>query len=155
MFGKVLSISDELMVRYYNLLSRKSASEVESIISGLKDGSRHPMITKKELAVEIVNYYHPEGAGEAERKKFEERFSKNKIPDDIEVKEVSSGTLDLLNFMTELEWIKSNGEGRRLFKQNAIKINFKPHKEIELEVQSGEEYILKAGKLRLVKIVGL
>lgn len=155
MFGKMLSISDELMVRYYNLLSRRKASEVEDIISGLKDGSRHPMITKKELAVEIVNYYHPEGTGEAERKKFEERFSKNKIPDDIETKEVDSGTLDLLSFMTELEWIKSNGEGRRLFKQNAIKINFKPHSEIELDVKSGEEYILKAGKLRLIKIVGV
>ncbi len=154
MFGKMMSISDELMIRYYNLLSRRKASEVEAIITGLKDGSRHPMISKKELAVEIVNYYHPEGAGEEERKKFEERFSKNKIPDDIETKEVSSGVLDLLTFMTELEWIKSNGEGRRLFKQNAIKINFKAHKEIELNIESGEEYILKAGKLRLVKIVG-
>jgi len=154
MFGKMLSISDELMVRYYNLLSRRKASEVEEIITGLKDGSRHPMICKKELAVEIVNYYHPEGAGEAERKKFEERFSKNKIPDDIEIREAPAGNLDLLAFMTELEWIKSNGEGRRLFKQNAIKINFKPYTEIELEIKSGEEYILKAGKLRLVKIVG-
>ncbi len=154
MFGKMMSISDELMLRYYELLSRRSSSEVEGIISGIKDGSRHPMISKKELAVDIVNYYHPEGTGEAERKKFEERFSKNKIPDDIQVSEVEAGELDLLNFMTSLEWIKSNGEGRRLFKQNAIKIDFKPFKEITLTIESGKEYILKAGKLRLVKIVG-
>ena len=155
MFGKMLSISDELMIRYYTLLSRRTASEVEEIISGLKDGSRHPMITKKELAVEIVNYYHPDGAGEAERKKFEERFSKNKIPDDIQVAQVESGKLDLLSFMTSLEWIKSNGEGRRLIKQNAVKIDFKAFKEESVEIESGKEYILKAGKLRLVKIVGL
>lgn len=154
MFGKMMSISDELMVRYYNLLSRRTASEVEQIISGLEDGSRHPMVTKKELAVEIVNYYYPEGTGEEERRKFEERFSKNKIPDDILVKEVPAGSLDLLAFMTELEWIKSNGEGRRLFKQNAIKVDFKAYKELELNIESGKEYILKAGKLRLVKIVG-
>ena len=154
MFGKMLSISDELMVRYYNLLSRRPALEVEEIIEGLKDGSRHPMITKKELAVEIVNYYHPAGTGEGERKKFEERFSKNKIPDDILTLEESAGDLDLLEFMTKLEWIKSNGEGRRLFKQNAIKINFKAQSELILNIEKGEEYILKAGKLRLAKIIG-
>jgi tyrosyl-tRNA synthetase len=154
MFGKMLSISDELMIRYYNLLSRKSSAEVEDIVAGLKDGSRHPMITKKELAIEIVNHYHPEGTGEAERKKFEERFSKNKIPDDILTVEEQAGEIDLLELMTRLEWIKSNGEGRRLFKQNAMKINFKPQSEINLKIEAGEEYILKAGKLRLAKIVG-
>jgi tyrosyl-tRNA synthetase len=56
--------------------------------------------------------------------------------------------------MTGLEWIKSNGEGRRLFKQNAIKINFKPQSEITMTIEAGAEYILKAGKLRLAKIVG-
>ena len=155
MFGKILSISDDLMIRYYSLLSRRNSSEVSVIIAGLMDGTRHPMITKKELAVDIVNYYHPEGAGEAERQRFEERFSKNKIPDDIQIERVNSGELDLLSFMTQLEWIKSNGEGRRLFKQNAVKINMKPYKELVVDIKSGEEYILKAGKLRLVKILGL
>lgn len=154
MFGKLMSISDDLMARYYELLCRRPADEVEKIISGLKDGSAHPMNAKKELAAEIVDYYHPAGSGEQERKKFEERFSKNKIPDDIQVAEVEAGELKLLNFLTEVDFIKSNGEGRRLIKQNALKVDFKAYKEESLNVESGKEYILKLGKLRMIKVVG-
>ncbi|MCT4643156.1 MAG: tyrosine--tRNA ligase [Bacteriovoracaceae bacterium] len=153
MFGKLMSISDQLMERYYELLSRKSAKDVEAIVSGLKDGSVHPMNAKKDLACEIVDFYHPEGTGLNERKKFEERFSKNKIPDDIKIIEVPTGELNLLAIMTEVEFIKSNGEGRRLLKQNAIKIDFKTYSSDKLEAESGKEYILKAGKLRMLKIV--
>jgi len=154
MFGKIMSISDEIMIKYYELLCRRSATEVEKVITGLKDGSYHPMNAKKELAAEIVDYYHPEGSGAGERKKFEERFSKNKIPDDIAIADVDAGELNLLAFMTDIGWLKSNGEGRRLLKQNAVKINFKAHKEETCEIESGVEYILKAGKLRIIKIVG-
>lgn len=154
MFGKLMSISDDLMHRYYNLLCRRPADSIAKLLQELKDGSYHPMNAKKELAVEIVNYYHPEGSGEAERQKFEERFSKNKIPDDIAVIEVESGELELFPFMIELEWTKSNGEGRRLMKQNAIKVDNKAYKEEKLNIECGKEYILKAGKLRLVKILG-
>lgn len=154
MFGKLMSISDDLMARYYELLCRRPAEEVERIIAGLKDGSLHPMNAKKDLAQEIVDYYHPAGSGAQERQKFEERFSKNKIPDDIQVAEVEAGELKLLDFLTEVEFIKSNGEGRRLIKQNALKVNFKAHKEETLQVESGEEYVLKLGKLRMIKVVG-
>jgi tyrosyl-tRNA synthetase len=154
MFGKMMSISDELMLKYYELICRRPADDVNKVISGLKDGSYHPMNAKKELAAEVVDYYHPEGSGAAERKKFEERFSKNKIPDDIAIADVPAGELNLLSFMTDIGWIKSNGEGRRLLKQNAVKINFETHKEEKINIVAGEEYILKAGKLRLMKIVG-
>lgn len=154
MFGKLMSISDELMLRYYELLSRKEASVVEKLISELKEGKYHPMIAKKELAVEIIDFYHTEGSGQLERQKFEERFSKNKIPDDIQVSDQPAGDLNLLDFMTSLEWIKSNGEGRRLIKQNAIKVDGITIKEESILIQAGKEYILKAGKLRLIKIVG-
>lgn len=154
MFGKMMSISDEIMIKYYELICRRSADDVDKVITGLKDGSYHPMNAKKELAAEVVDYYHPEGSGAGERKKFEERFSKNKIPDDIAIADVDAGELNLLSFMTNIGWIKSNGEGRRLIKQNAVKIDFKAHKEETMTIESGKEYILKAGKLRLIKIVG-
>lgn len=153
MFGKMMSISDDLMLRYYELLSRKTTSEVEKLVVGLKDGSEHPMNAKKGLASEIVDHYHGEGAGQLERKKFEERFSKNKIPDDILTVTKSAGQIKVLEFLTEVEFIKTNGEGRRLIKQNALKVNFKAFKEEVLTLESGEEYILKLGKLRMVKIV--
>ena len=153
MFGKMMSISDELMIRYYELLSRRSAQEIEKIVSGLKDGTQHPMDAKKNLASEIVDFYYPEGTGASERAKFEARFSKNKIPDDIQVYEASAGEINLLDLMVEVEFIKSKGEGRRLLKQNAIKVDFKSYKEEQLLLESSSEYILKAGKLRLLKIV--
>ena len=102
----------------------------------------------------VVDYYHPKGTGAEERKKFEERFSKNKVPDDIQVAKVPAGELRLLEFLSSVEFIKSNGEGRRLIKQNALKINFKAHKEESLEVAAGEEYIIKLGKLRMIKVIG-
>jgi tyrosyl-tRNA synthetase len=152
MFGKIMSISDELMFKYYELLCRRPAEEVDKIISGIKDGSKHPMDAKKELAVEIVDYYHDESAGMEERNKFESRFSKNKIPDDILTVVESAGELKVLEFLTRVEFIKSNGEGKRLIKQNAFKVDGKASTGETILLEAGKEYILKLGKLRIVKV---
>jgi tyrosyl-tRNA synthetase len=154
MFGKMMSISDDLMKRYYQLLSRRSSSEIDKILNDLVSGAYHPMDAKKTLAAEIVDYYHPEGSGAEERRKFEERFSKNKIPDDLAIADVNAGELNLLTFMTDLGWIESNGEGRRLIKQNAVKVNNQTCSVEKILIEKGQEYILKAGKLRLIKIQG-
>lgn len=154
MFGKLMSISDELMVKYYQLLCRRPAAEVTKIIAGIKDGSVHPMNAKKDLAAEVVDYYHPQGTGREERAKFEDRFSKNKIPDDITTVTMPAGELKLLDFFREVEFIASNGEGRRLIKQNALKVDGKAHKEESLIIIAGTEYVLKLGKLKMIKVVG-
>ena len=147
-----MSISDDLMVKYYQLLCRKPVDEIETIISSIKDGSKHPMDAKKELAAMIVDYYNPEGTGVDERKKFEDRFAKNKIPDDIPSFEVPAGEFRVLDFFKEIEFIKSNGEGRRLIKQNAFKLDGKACKEENLNLEVGAEHILKLGKLRMAKV---
>lgn len=152
-FGKVMSISDDLMIKYYQLLCRKDSDTVEKIIEDIKSGAKHPMDAKKELASELVNYYHEKGAGEEERSKFEARFSKNKIPDDILTKELPAGELRILDFLKGIEFTKSNGEARRLIKQNAFKVDGKAYKEEALNLEAGSEYILKLGKLRMVKII--
>jgi tyrosyl-tRNA synthetase len=152
MFGKLMSISDELMKKYWLLLSRRPASEVDAIIAGLKDGTRHPMVTKKDLAEEITGYYHGAEAGKLEREKFEARFSKKQVLDDVEVVERAAGTLALLDLMRELKFVESNGEGRRLLKQNAVKIDGKAHAAETYVLSPGSEVILKVGKLRLVKL---
>ena len=153
MFGKLMSISDELMQKYYELLWRKPVNEVNVLIADLKAGKKHPMDAKKELASDIVDYYHGEGKGAEERKKFEDRFAKNKIPDDILTVEEPAGELRVLEFLNKVEFVKSNGEARRLMKQNAFKVNNKAYKEESLTLIAGEEYILKLGKLRMVKVV--
>ncbi len=153
MFGKLMSISDELMKKYYLLLSRRSALEVEAIIAGLTNGTSHPMEAKKTLAAEITGYYHGEAAGKEEREKFEARFSKKQIPDDIQTISKPAGPINLLDLFVELELIKSKSEGRRLIQQNAVKVNFENHSTEALELALGTEVILKIGKLRMLKII--
>ena len=110
------------------------------------------MVTKKDLAQEITGYYHGEAAGAEERQKFEDRFSKKQLSEDIETVSREPGTLNLLDLMRELEFVQSNGEARRLLKQNAVKIDGKPHAAETFVLSAGSEVVLKVGKLRLVKI---
>lgn len=154
MFGKLMSISDELMKKYYQLLCRRPAAEVEAMISGLTLGTIHPMEAKKALASEITGYYHGEAAGREEREKFEARFSKKQIPDDIQVVTRPGGTIALLDLFMELSLIKSKSEGRRLIQQNAVKVNFENHTTETLNLEAGQELVLKIGKLRMIKLVG-
>ncbi|MFL5784384.1 MAG: tyrosine--tRNA ligase [Bacteriovoracaceae bacterium] len=155
MFGKLMSISDELMKKYYLLLSRKPAGEVDKTIADIVSGALHPMEAKKSLAAEITGYYHGETSGKEEREKFEARFSKKQVLDDIETAERQHGQLNLLDLMRELKFIESNGEGRRLLKQNAVKIDGKTVNAETFVIEKGQEVILKAGKLRMVKLKGL
>lgn len=153
MFGKLMSISDELMKKYYLLLSRKPATEVEAYVAALTAGTIHPMEAKKNLAAEITGYYHGEAAGKEEREKFEARFTKKQIPDDIQSITKAAGTINLLDLFLELELIKSKGDGRRLIQQNAVKVNFESHATETLNLEAASEVILKIGKLRMLKIV--
>ena len=153
MFGKLMSISDELMRKYYLLLSRKPAAEVDAYITGLTSGSIHPMEGKKNLASEITGYYYGEAAGKEEREKFEARFTKKQIPDDIQTITKPAGVINLLDLFLELELIKSKGDGRRLIQQNAVKVNFENHGTDTLNLEAGSEVILKIGKLRMLKII--
>lgn len=153
MFGKLMSISDELMKKYYLLLCRRSAVEVDGIIKGIEDGTLHPMTAKKDLAQEVTSYYHGQDVAREEREKFESRFSKKQIPDDIMTIERGAGDLNLLDLFVELNLVKSKSEGRRLIQQNAVKVNFENHSAEVLELNSGSEVILKIGKLRMLKII--
>ena len=154
MFGKLMSISDELMKKYYLLLSRRPAGEVDSIILDLSSGKLHPMEGKKTLASEITGYYHGEACGKEEREKFEARFSKKQIPSDIQTIHLNAGAINLLDLFVELQLIKSKSEGRRLLQQNAIKADFESFTSENLNLEKGQEVILKIGKLRMLKIIG-
>lgn len=153
MFGKMMSISDELMKKYYILLSRRPAEEISLVIDGLVNGTLHPMIAKKDIAQEITGYYHGAEVGKEERDKFESRFAKKQIPDDIQVVTKSTGVVNLLDLMVELTLIKSKGEGRRLIQQNAVQVNFEKHTTDTVTINPGDELIVKVGKLRIFKLI--
>ncbi len=155
MFGKLMSISDELMKKYYLLLSRKSAAEVDTFIAGIVSGSMHPMEAKKTIAAEVTSYYHGEGSGQEEREKFEARFSKKQVLDDVQVVEKPAGQIKIMDLLTELKFIETNSEGKRLIKQNAVKFDNQTVTGDTIELGKGQEAILKCGKLRMVKLKGL
>ncbi|MEF3255719.1 MAG: tyrosine--tRNA ligase [Deferribacterales bacterium] len=150
MFGKLMSISDELMLRYYLLLSNKNLDEIEKIKRGIADGSIHPMEAKKDLAEEIVARFHGITEGKNAREWFETVFSKKEIPEDIKEVEISNNE-KLLDIIKKLNFAPSNSEIRRLSASGAITINGEKVNNIDIHLESGE-YILKVGKRHFAKL---
>ena len=148
-FGKILSVTDELMWRYYELLSEKSNKEIEELKAG------HPKLAKVTLAKELVTRFHTAKDADNAEKWFEDMFKKKDIPDDLEEKEVilEDQKLLLAKLMVNVGFAKSNGEAKRLIKQNAVSIDGNKVKDQYLEIDKDQQFILKAGKRRIAKII--
>jgi len=153
MFGKIMSISDELMLRYYELLSHLSIDELERLKKGIKDGSIHPMEAKKSLAEEIVSRYHGRDTAQKARSEFERIFSRRELPEDIPVYTLGDGDEEiwLPRIMKAAGIVKSTGEAIRLIKQGGVSVNGEKWLDPEKNMPRGE-YILKVGKRRFLKI---
>jgi tyrosyl-tRNA synthetase len=156
-FGKLMSISDELMIRYYELLSDMPLAELEKLKSGLKDRSLHPMAAKKALGREIVSRFHGSGAGEIAEENFVKRFKENEIPDEMPQVgyNLADGSILLAKAMTEAGLTKSNGEGRRSIDGGGVKLNGEKVSDTNLELTATGEYIVQIGRRRFARIVVL
>jgi tyrosyl-tRNA synthetase len=154
-FGKIMSISDELMIRYYELLSDIPLAELENIKSGLKDRSLHPMAVKKALGREIVSRFHGAGAGETAEENFVKRFKENEIPEDMSQVSynLTDGSVLLARAMSEAGLTKSNGEGRRTIDGGGVKLNGEKVSDTNLELKTPGEYIVQIGRRRFARIV--
>ncbi len=154
-FGKVMSISDDLMIRYYELLSDMPLSELEKLKSGLKDRSLHPMAVKKALGREIVSRFHGTGAGEIAEENFVKRFKENEIPDEMPQVSfsIADGPILLARAMTEAGLTKSNGEGRRAIDGDGVKLNGEKVSDTNLELTTAGEYIVQIGKRRFARVM--
>ena len=153
MFGKIMSISDELMYNYYKMITEISFEEIDKIKESVENGSLHPMEAKKKLGSEVVKIYHGEEAGEEARKWFENVFSKRSLDVDLpevllEYKEI--GVIDLL--VKETELVKTTSEARRLIEQGGFKINDKAIKDIKAYIQIESGMIIRIGKKKIVKV---
>lgn len=151
MFGKIMSISDELMFRYYLLLSDKSLSEIDVLKKAVADGSKHPMETKKELAMEIVARFHSAEAAKEAREGFEQVFSKRENPDDMPEYAMSAQN-KVLDAIKGLGFLPSNSEARRLAKQGGIYIDGEKLEDIDQCLTAGQ-YVLKVGKRKFAKLI--
>jgi tyrosyl-tRNA synthetase len=154
-FGKVMSISDDLMLRYYELLSDMSLAELAQLKNRLAAKTEHPMAAKKALGREIVSRFHGVGAGEAAEEMFVKRFKENEIPDEMPQVSYSpaDGPILLARAMTEAGLTKSNGEGRRSIDQGGVKLNNEKVSDTNLELAIPGEYIVQIGKRRFARIL--
>ncbi len=151
MFGKVLSISDELMWRYYELLSAKSLVEINALKEGVNDGSKHPKKVKEELAMEIVDRFHGAGFGEKAKEEFEKVFAKKDIPTDMPEFTFEAPAW-ICQALVDSKLVDSTSQARRDIKANAVSINQEKISDDKLNLEKGE-YILQKGKKSFAKIV--
>jgi len=158
MFGKAMSIPDEVMLQYFELATNLPKEEVDQIKKGLEEGTLHPMDAKKRLAYEITRLYHDEEAAKREKEEFERVFSQRELPSDIPDavvpgSELSDGKIWAPKLLVVTGMAKSNREAKGLIEQGAVTIDGErvadPNSDIE--VQTGQ--ILKVGKLRFGRLV--
>ena len=150
MFAKTLSISDELMWRWYELLSTKSLGEIENLMNDVKNGKYHPKKAKEDLAYEITARYHGEEAAKAAMTEFNSVHSQNQLPTDI--KEFSlKAPVWIVEALSQCELSESNSQARRDIKANAVSINQEKIGDEQLKLEAGE-YILQVGKRKFAKV---
>lgn len=161
MFGKLMSISDELMLKYYELLSHITLEELNSTKEGLEKGLIHPKYVKEKLALEIVERYWGKEAAINAKNEFEHVFKEKGIPEDIattyikvsSLKEKGSNINWLPQIMKDTGLTKSTSEAIRLIKQGGVKLNDKPVTDPETTLKEKGEYIIKVGKRRFYKVI--
>lgn len=151
-YGKTMSIPDDLIYSYFELVTDASLEDLSLIKEQLNSSDTNPMELKKRLAKEIVTLYHGSEAGESAEAEFSDIFSKGNIPDDIPEVRVSSG-VSVVDIMSDNNITSSKSEARRLISQGAVRINNEKLTDIDYAVNKGKELILKAGKRRFLKII--
>ncbi len=152
-FGKIMSISDELMIKYYELLSHISLHELNALKQGMKDGSVHPKKAKENLALEISGRYWDKDAALQAREEFETIFKDKGIPDDIPVFPVDKkAEIWLPGIMKESGLANSTGEAMRLIKQGGVSVNNERWTDPDKKLAAGPAYLLKVGKRRFLKL---
>jgi len=155
MFGKLMSIPDELIYPYFEFLLPLSPEELSEIEGQLNNPQRNPMELKKQLAFRIVTLYHSrEGALEAQAK-FERVFQERRLPEELPIFRLKweKPHIWIVRLLTLTDLVSSGGEAKRMIKGGGVYLNGKRIKDVDLEVSLGEEIILKVGKRKFLKVV--
>jgi tyrosyl-tRNA synthetase len=155
-FGKIMSISDSLMWKYYTLCTDLTPAQVGELRQSVESGARHPMDAKKSLAKSIIRDFHDEAAAEAAEAEFRRVFSEKQIPTDIEETTLPASDEPqlLTKIITAAKLAESNKDAQRLIAQGGVlvddvKVETTRH---ALEAKAGKSYLLKVGKRRFAKV---
>ena len=147
MFGKLMRVSDPLMVRYYQLLTEIDADELAAI----KSGKVHPMEAKKRLASTIVEEYHGAESAKAARAYFESKFQRREVPANVPVYRIAED-IWICELMKQLKFAPSNSEARRLVSQGAVRVDGETINDVNFRFVPGQHKVLEVGKRRVARI---
>ena len=154
-FGKIMSVSDTLMFRYYELLSDLPMTEVTQLKTDIAAGRLHPKAAKVQLAKEMVARFHtPAAADEAERN-FEQVFARHELPDEIEEVRLSVAEAEIWvpKLLLDAGMVKSTSDGRRMIQQQAVTINGEKVSDSNATIPAKGELLLKVGKRKFCKVI--
>jgi tyrosyl-tRNA synthetase len=153
MFGKLMSISDDLMWRYFELLSFRPAAEIGSLRREVGEG-RNPRDVKFELALEIVARFHDDDAARRAQEEFIARFQKGKLPSEIPETRISAGQGGALigEVLTAAGLSASNSEAFRMIKQGAVRVDDQRVEDRALQLKAGRDYVVQVGKRRIARV---
>ncbi|QYJ83406.1 tyrosine--tRNA ligase [Shewanella aegiceratis] len=152
MFGKIMSISDDLMWRYFELLSFRPLEEIAQLKSDVDNGT-NPRDVKIALAKEIIARFHDEAAAEAAHQEFINRFQKGAIPDDIQEIEIAAGEgIGIANVLKDAGLVSSTSEAMRMIKQGAAKLDGDKIEDSRLVLNAGMTGVFQVGKRKFAKI---
>ncbi|MGF3102803.1 tyrosine--tRNA ligase [Rossellomorea sp. DUT-2] len=153
MFGKTMSIPDELIIKYFNLITDISLDEKSKIEKELIEGTLHPRDAKIHLGKTIVSMYHGEEAAGQAVNNFKEVFQKGALPDDIpEIKWTGESRVSIIDLLVELNMQASKSEARRMIQNGGIRINSEKVLDIQVEVQIEDGLIVQVGKRKYKKL---
>lgn len=153
MFGKLMSISDELMWRYMELLSFRTNEEMAKAKQACAEG-QNPKNVKIELAAELVERFHGKEKAKQAIENFEARFKRGQLPEDLEEQQVvcEEGQVGLSGLLKSLGLTASTSESNRAIQQGGVRINGERVEDQRLNIKSGETYILQVGKRKIAKV---
>ena len=153
MFGKIMSISDELMWRYFSLLSFKSSADIDELKNAKNEGE-NPRDIKFLLAEEIVDRFH-KGQGKIAKENFIERFQKGNTPENVEnlLVDIKDKSEFLTRILKDSGMLKSTSEAMRLIRQGGIKVDGKKVSDDKYKLKKGEESLIQIGKKKIAKII--
>ena len=154
MFGKVMSISDELMWRYYELCTDLSPVELSALRSSVESGARNPRDVKAELGKLIVSDFHSHAAAETAEEQFNQMFRNKQAPDDVEERTVAAGPWKLPRLLVELQLAPSMAEARRLIEQGGVYVDGERASQADLDLSAARAFLIQVGKRRFVRVRG-
>ncbi len=157
-YGKTMSISDDLLESYITLTTDLSGEELDRVISELKNNKLNPLEAKKFLARRLVEIYHDRGAAQEAEQEFTRVFSRGSLPEDIPEKPIENewldeeGKINLVQLLSRLEMVSSNSEGRRLTKQGGVYIDGERAQDPNLVVKPKKGMIIRVGKRKFTRL---